>query len=786
MASTQTSKKEVEKKDRTRLYTWIVRGAWFSFISFFILFPLYIYTVSIDFMGLYGGLPSWSALENPKNDVSSELYSADNVQLGKYYRENRSPVTYEELSPNLVNALVATEDERFTEHSGIDLQSMGRVAWGITKKVVTFGASSLDGGGSTLSQQTAKNLFKTRGQNEGPLMSIPGLGMLIIKTKEWIVAVKLERYYTKKEILAMYLNTAEFSSNSYGIKVAAKTFFNKPTYDLDVEEAAVLVGMLKAATYYNPARNPNNSMRRRNVVMNQMRKNGYLEQEAYDTLAPQPIVLNFKVESHNDGPATYFRAVIRRWLYRWADEHGYDLDEDGLKIYTTLDSRMQEHAEVAVKTHMSYQQGLFEKHWGKENPWRDEEGKEIKGFVEMLAKRSPRYKGLEERYGKDHDSIQIVMDTPVATTLFTWENEDYKKDTIISPTDSIKYTQRFLHAGFMSMDPLSGHIKAWVGGINFENFQYDHVMRGKRQPGSTFKPFVYAAAVDNGYSPCYEVVDAPVTFSVFTNGREDTWTPKNAGGRYSGDKMTIRQAMAQSINSVTAFVMKRLGPETVVSYAKRMGITSNIEAVPSLALGGGGDVSVYEMVGAYSTFVNHGTWTEPVFITRIEDKEGNVVYDHPVKTREALSEETAYLMLYMLRGATEEEDGTGRGIPLEIREGNEVGAKTGTTSNYSDGWFMGVTKDLVSGAWVGGDNRSVHFKTLALGQGARMAMPIWVEYMKRVYADERLDYEKGAFERPRTGLSIEIDCDQYGSFGEEADSLQTEDSLQIVDQDEIF
>ncbi|MEM9672016.1 MAG: penicillin-binding protein 1A [Cyclobacteriaceae bacterium] len=788
MASTKTSREEkkVVKQDRSKLYTWIVRGAWISFISFFILFPLYVFTVSIDFMGLYGGLPSWSALENPKNDLSSELYSADNVQLGKYYRENRSPVTYEELSPSLVNALVATEDLRFTEHSGIDLQSMGRVAWGIIKKVATFGASSLEGGGSTLSQQTAKNLFKTRGQNEGPLMKIPGLRMLIIKTKEWIVAVKLERYYTKKEILAMYLNTAQFSGNSYGIKVAAKTFFNKPTYDLNVEEAAVLVGMLKASTYYNPARNPENSQRRRNVVMNQMRRFSYLEQEKYDSLVQEPIVLNYKVDSHTDGPATYFRAVIRRWLYRWADEHGYDLDEDGLKIYTTLDSRMQEHAEVAVKAHMKYQQQLFEEHWGKENPWRDEEGEEIKGFVEMLAKRTPRYKGLEKRYGKDNDSIHIVMNTPVPTTLFTWENEDYKKDTVISPIDSIKYTQRFLHAGFMSMDPHNGHIKAWVGGINYENFKYDHVMQGKRQPGSTFKPFVYAAAVDNGYSPCYEVVDAPVTFSVYTDGEEDTWTPKNAEGRYSGEKMTIRQAMAQSINSVTAFIMKRLGPETVVDYAKRMGVTSNIEAVPSLALGGGGDVSVYEMVGAYSSFVNHGTWTEPVFITRIEDKDGNVVYEHPIKTREALSEETAYLMLYMLRGATEEEGGTGRGIPPELREGNEIGAKTGTTSNYSDGWFMGVTKDLVSGAWVGGDNRSVHFKTLRLGQGARMAMPIWVEYMKRVYDDERLDYEKGAFERPRTGLSIEIDCAQYGGIENEADSLIVEDSIQIIDQDEIF
>ncbi len=775
------------KKDRSRLYTMIVRGLWIAFLAFFILFPLYVISVRVDFLGLYGGLPSLKALENPKNDLSSELYASDNVLLGKYYRENRSPVTYEDLSPNLVNALVATEDIRFTEHSGIDFKSMARVAWGLIKYILTFGASDLEGGGSTLSQQTAKNLYKTRGQNEGPLMKIPGLRMVIIKTKEWIVAVQLEKFYTKKEILAMYLNTAEFSSNSYGIKVAAKTFFNKPTYDLTAEEAATLVGMLKAATYYNPARNPENSMRRRNVVLNQMRKNNFLTQAAYDSLTPLPIVLDYKVDSHNTGIATYFRTVVQGWLLRWANEHGYDLFEDGLKIYTTIDSRMQEHAEDAVKSHMKSLQEKFEDHWGKEEPWRDEEGNVIEGFIDMLARRSKRFKSLEKKYGKDSDSVEIMMNKAVPMRVFTWETEEREKDTVLSPIDSIKYTQRFLHAGFMSMDPHNGYIKAWVGGINYKYFKYDHVMQGKRQPGSTFKPFVYAAAIDNGYSPCFEVVDAPVTFTVYKDGEETTWTPKNAMGEYTGERMTIRQAMARSMNSVTAFIMKRIGPTTVVDYAKRMGIQSRIEAVPALALGGGGDVSVYEMVGAYSTFVNHGTWTEPVFITRIEDKDGNTVYEHPSNTREALSEETAYLMLYMLRGATEEDGGTGAGIPYDMKEGNEIGAKTGTTSNYSDGWFMGVTEDLVSGAWVGGDNRSIHFKTINLGQGARMAMPIWVDYMKKVYADDRLDYEKKPFSRPSTSLSIEIDCDQYKT-GEtqEADSLIIQDSLENISEDDIF
>lgn len=783
----QESREEQPVASRSKLYTFIAGGLWVAFIALFVLFPVYIYSVRVDLFDLYGGLPSLKALENPKNDLSSELYSADNVQLGKYYRENRSPVAYEDLSANLVNALVATEDIRFTEHSGIDFQSTARVLWGILKYVVTFGASDLEGGGSTLSQQTAKNLYNTRtGEKEGPLMKIPGLRMLIIKTKEWIVAVQLEKFYTKKEILAMYLNTAGFSSNSYGIKVAAKTFFNKPTYDLKVEEAATLIGMLQASTYYNPARNPENSRRRRNVVINQMRKYGFVAKNNYDSLIALPMTLDYKVDSHDEGAARYFRAVVERWLLQWANEHGHDLYEDGLKIYTTIDSRMQQHAEEAVNTHMKGLQKKFYDHWGNEEPWRDEEGNVIKGYIETVAKRSKRYRALEAKYGKGNDSVNVVMNTPVPIKVFTWDNEAYEKDTVLSPMDSIRYNQKFLHTGFMSMDPHNGYIKAWVGGINYRHFKYDHVKQGRRQPGSTFKPFVYTAAIDNGYSPCYEAVDAPVTFSIYKAGQEATYTPKNTTGEYTGERMTIRNAMARSTNSVTAFLMKRIGPATVVDYAKRMGIQSPIEAVPALALGGGGDVSVYEMVGAYSTFVNHGTWTEPVFITRIEDKDGNTVYEHPSNTREALSEETAYLMLYMLRGSTEETGGTGAGIPGELKNGNEIGAKTGTTQNYSDGWFMGVTEDLVSGVWVGGDNRSVHFKTLALGQGARMAMPVWVEYMKKIYADDRLDYEKKPFSRPATHLSIEIDCNQYkDEQTEEVDSLMMQDTLEIS-EDDIF
>ncbi len=775
------SENAAEKERKAKIYTYTVRGLWIALIAFLILFPVYIYSVSTDMLGLFGGMPSLRALENPKNELSSELYSADGAFMGSYFRDNRSPVSYDELSPNLVNALIATEDFRFSEHSGIDLMSMIRVAFGI----ITF---NTQGGGSTITQQTAKNLFKTRNSDsnlsDGHLLGISYVSdILIQKTKEWILAIRLERLYTKKEIIALYLNTVSFGSNAFGIKVASKTFFNKHPHEISVEEAATLVGLLKAVTYYNPHLNPENSQRRRNVVMNQMVKYDFISQEAYDTLAPQPIVLEYKVDGHNEGPATYFRSVIRNFLLSWCDEHGYDLFEDGLRIYTTLDSRMQEHAEYAVTSHMKYLQGVFDEHWkGKGAPWRDEKGRVLKNYIPNLAKRSERYRSLEKKYGKDADSIDIVMNTPVEMRAFSWEGE---VDTVMSPIDSIKYNQHFLHAGFMSMDPHNGHIKAWVGGINHKYFKYDHVMQGRRQPGSTFKPFVYAAAIDNGYNPCFEVVDAPVAYPVIANGEETVYQPKNADGKFSGERMTIRRAMASSTNSITVFMMDKIGPSTVVDYARRLGITSPLDPVLALALGGGGDVSVYEMVGAYSAFVNQGTWTEPVFITRIEDKNGNVLQDFTPETREALSEETAYIMLHMLKGTVEEDIGTARGLPFELKENNEIGAKTGTTSNFSDGWFMGVTKDLVSGAWVGGDNRSVHFRTIEMGQGARMAMPIWRDYMKLVYEDERLDIEKGAFKKPRRRLSIELDCNQYAGF-EEADTLLTEQPVERLSEDDIF
>jgi len=692
------------------------------------------------------------------------MLSADGVLLGTFARENRSPVTYEELAPNLVQALIATEDERFEDHSGIDLQAMLRVF----VKSILLGQDS--GGGSTLSQQTAKNLFKTRTDaSSGFLSSIPGLRMLIIKTKEWIVATQLERAYTKNEILTLYLNTSEFGSNAFGIKTASKTFFNKDPKDLTIQESAVLVGLFKAPTYYSPVFNPENSLRRRNTVLNQMVKNEVLEESAYDSISKLPIVLDYRVQNQNQGLATYFREIVKADLIKWAKENlkadgsAYDIFGDGLKIYVTLDSRMQRYAEEAMSEHMVELQKAFYKEMGDRDPWIDESWQVIPGFLETAVKRTERYRILKERYGNQTDSINFKLNEKKEMRVFSWEGE---RDTLMSTMDSLAYYKKFLQAGFVSMDPHTGHIKAWVGGMDHKYFKFDHVKQGKRQPGSTFKPFVYAAAIENGYSPCYSVIDQPV--EVYIPG-QPAWSPSNADGKFSYEKMTIRKAMAQSINSVTAYMMKKLSPKIVIETARRLGITSELEEVPSLALGVN-DVSIFEMVGAFGTFVNKGEHTTPYYIDRIEDKNGNVIQQFTPKKRPAMSEEHAYLMTYMLRGGFEEESGTSQGVPWTLREGNELGGKTGTTQNASDGWYMGISKDLVSGTWVGGDDRAIHFRSWSAGQGSKTARPIWVKYMTKVYADASLGYTKGPFPRPERPLSIEINCDKY-----EQDSQQFAD-----------
>jgi penicillin-binding protein 1A len=766
------------KEKQSLIFKHLVRWIWGLFLFSILFGILFVLSIRINLGNLYGEFPSYRSLENPRSELSSLLYSADNVLLGSYYRKNRSQIEYKDLSPELVNTLIFTEDYRFYNHSGISFPDLLRVA------IKTILLRQRDaGGGSTITQQLAKNLFKTRTDlNDGKLNDVPVLGMAIIKIKEMIMAVELEKNFTKREILAMFLNTIEFGGNAYGIKVATQTFFNKEPSEINYQEAACLVAMVNKPTRFNPVNNPDIALEKRNQILNKISNYNIISVEEVDSISKLPIELNYKVDSHNEGLATYFRSHIRDDLMNWCDENGYDLWEDGLRIYTTIDSRMQQYAETVVSDYLKHLQRQFLEQWGDRNPWVDDYGRELRDYIDIALKRTSRYKELVEYYGEDSDSVNIILNTPVKMTVFSWDGEI---DTVLSPIDSLKYYKKFLQCGFMAMDPHSGHIKAWVGGINHKFFQYDHVKQGTRQPGSTFKPIVYTAAIANGYSPCYEVVDAPVTFNL--PGQDPpTWTPPNAVGPYTGERMTIREAMARSVNSITAFVMKSIGAQNVVNYGKRLGISTPLDPVPSLCLGTS-DVSLYDMLGAYSTFVNEGIYTEPYFITRIEDKTGKVLQEFPPRTREAINVETAYLMIHMLKGATEVRRGTAQGLSMDIRVGNEIGGKTGTTNNASDGWFIGVTENMVAGAWVGGDDRSIHFSSWFNGQGARTAMPIWENYMRKVYEDEELGIKKGPFKQPKRQLSVEIDCDKYGvDYADELDSLLIDVNPIDVNEDDIM
>ncbi|MEO8475149.1 MAG: transglycosylase domain-containing protein [Chryseolinea sp.] len=737
-------------------HPWFKKGVkilWIAFLCGIVAIPLYVLSVSNDLFGMFGGMPSLKSIENPENDLSSELISADGVSLGKYFRGgyNRSQVTYEQLSPDLVHTLLYSEDHRFYDHSGLDFQAYLRVIYG----VLTFNAGA-KGGGSTISQQLAKNLFSTRGPElEGSLTHRGLLKIIANKTKEWIIAVKLERNFTKEEIIAMYLNTVPFGNNTWGIKVASETYFGKTPEQLDISESAVLVGMLQASTKFNPVTYPENALKKRNQVLAKLFDHKYIKSETlYDSLIRTPIKLTYRVQNQNQNRATYFRTVIQADLIRWAKERNIDLWESGLKIYTTIDSRMQRYAEDAMTDAMRAQQKTFDAHWKGRNPWIDEDRNEIKGFLEKKMKQTETYRNLVQRYGAGDDSIKVMLNLKKKMTVFTWKGE---RDTLFSSMDSLNHYLRFLNAGFMSMDPTTGAIKAWVGGINYKYFKFDHVRQGKRQPGSAFKPFVYGTAMEMGYSPCQTLPDISPTFKV----PGGTWSPPNAeGDRGTGTIYTLRQAMARSLNSITAQVLQKVGAQNVVDFAHRVGVASKLDAVPSLCLGVS-DCSLYELVGAYGTYVNSGVHTLPFYITRIEDKNGNVIQNFVPKTKQSISEQTAYKMLYMLKGGVEEEGGTSVGLPYDLKKDNEIGGKTGTTNNASDGWFMGVTHNLVSGAWVGGDERSIHYREWVLGQGGKTARPIWVGYMTRVYADKELEYKKGRFKQPVGGIDISLDCKAY-------------------------
>jgi penicillin-binding protein 1A len=728
-------------------YYRFIRRLWILFICGWVLFAGYLVAVNYNLFGLFGPMPGFKVLEDPRNDLASEVYSADGVLLGKYFQENRTPVEFEQISPALIQALVATEDARFYKHSGIDARSWGRVFF---KSILLF---QDEGGGSTLSQQLAKNLYNMRREeNKGLLGNVPLVSTLIIKTKEWITAIKLEQNFTKREIITMYLNTVDFGSTAYGIKSAAKTYFQKSPDKLNTEEAAVLVGMLKSPSIYHPVRHPQRALTRRNTVLAQMHKYDFLSAAAFDSLKNQPLTLNYEVENPNRGLATYFRAYMRSELLRWAGERGLNLYTDGLKIYTTIDSRMQQYAEEAVQAHMASLQEKFFRHWEGRNPWIGQNGQEIENYLESAAEYSLRYKELKEKYGDDEDSIRVVMNTPVKMRVFSWNGT---VDTLMSPMDSIRYYKHFLHTGFMSMEPGTGFVKAWVGGIDFRHFQYDHVRQSRRQPGSVFKPFIYAAAIDYAnYVPCDELPDVSPVFPEYGN-----WMVRNYSRTYSDTLLTLREAMAQSKNTIPAFLIKQMGTATVLDYARKLGISSPMRTTPAIALGTE-PVSVYEMVSAYGTFVNNGVWTKPMYLTRIEDRNGNVLADFAPETREVLSPEKAYLMLHMLRGSLEEEGGSARALyNFDAPRGNQIGAKTGTSQQYADGWFMGVTKDLVSGVWVGGEDMSIHFRD-ANGLGSRTALPIWGMFMDKVYADTTLGITKGAFKRP-PNVNVTLNCQEY-------------------------
>ncbi|WP_347157866.1 penicillin-binding protein 1A [Pontibacter chitinilyticus] len=746
----QEQEKIIPKK--RSIYGSVIRTVWRIFILGFALVVIYLLSVEYNLLYLFGTSPSLDKLENPRTDQASELYTSDGKLIGKYFEENRSPVSFKKMSPKLINALIATEDVRFYEHSGIDPAAIVSAAYG-----------SLHGdarGASTITQQLAKNLYKTRtDDSKGVLGHIPVLNIIISKTKEWLTAIKLEQRYTKEEILAMYLNTVDFGSNSFGIKVAAKTFFHVSPDSLKTEQAAVLVGLLKAPTYYSPRYNPRNATRRRNTVLDQMAKYAYITQAQADSLQQLPLGLDYSVETHYEGPATYFRGAVAEYLNEWCKQNGYDLYRDGLKIYTTIDSRMQAYAEEAMEKQMRALQHRFDNHWKGKNPWVDEHNKEIPGFIDETIKRTAYYHRLKKEYGNDTLAISRALHTPHEMKVFTWDNDSLEKTVRMSPLDSLAYYKHFLHGGMMTMDPFTGHIKAWVGGINFKYFKYDHVKQARRQPGSTFKPFVYVAAIDNGYSPCDKIVDKRITINYMEKGEKKSWSPTNADWQYTGAPMTLRRAMGKSVNVVTAQLTENIGWETVVKYAHRLGITSPLESVPSIGLGPS-DVSIYEMVAAYSTFPNRGFYTKPMFITRIEDRNGNLLHQFVPKQKKVLSTETAFLMMHMLKGGMEEPGGTSQALwEYDLwKNGNQIGGKTGTTSNHSDGWYMGVTKDLVTGVWVGGEDRSIHFRTSELGEGSKTALPVFGLFMEDIYKDKDLGYTMGPFPKPTVKITKNYNC----------------------------
>lgn len=752
-------------------------------LSLFIAFFLYLGAVDINFLWLFGKSPGYfSGIMHPQTSEASEIYSADGKLIGKYFNENRTPVKYEDVNPAFFHALVDTEDERFYKHFGIDPIGI----FGAMKDAVLHH----DGrGASTITQQLAKNMFRVRSQySTGLLGKIPGLKILIIKSKEWIIATKLETVYSKKDIITMYANTVDFGANSYGIKTAAKTYFNTIPRDLTTEQAAVLVGMLKATTYYNPRSNPKNSLSRRNTVLNNMVKHGDLSRTACDSLSQLPIKLDFKVEENYDGQAKYFREAVANYLKDWCEQEGYDLYSSGLKIYTTIDTRMQKYAEEAAIKQMKKVQQNFKAHWGNNDPWIDEKGKVIPGFIEGIAQRQPEYKALMARFPNQPDSITYYLNKPHKVKLFDYEKGTIEKE--MSTMDSIRYMVHFMHCAMVAMEPQSGAVKAWVGDIDFNSWKYDKVT-AMRQPGSTFKLFVYTEAMNQGLTPCDKRRDEYISMQVYDKNKHEnvTWTPSNANGSFSGDSMPLKSAFAKSVNSIAVRLGQEMGIKRIITTAQAMGIHSPLDDQPSLALGSS-DVNLLEMVNAYCVVADNGKHHDPVLVTRIVDHEGNEVYVGPKTDEQVIPYKSAFFMQKLLMSGTHDAGGTSVSFSSADYAGSffrdtDFGGKTGTSNNHSDAWFIAVSPKLVVGAWVGGEYRSIHFRTGALGQGSKTALPICGYFIKSVFSDPAFQGYHGKFDKPK---DEDITSDMYGceSYYKpmvrdtvKEDSLTHEDEIQL-------
>lgn len=764
------AKKAATKKDKTNLKKYI-RIFWMT-VGGGILFLVLMFLLAS--WGVFGSLPDETALENPEKDLATEIISSDGVTVGKFYKENRTPVSFDVLPEHLVNALIATEDVRFYDHSGIDGKG--------TVRAVAFLGSR--GGASTITQQLAKLFFTEEVANNT-------LERVIQKMKEWIIAVRLEKRYTKEEIISMYFNEYDFLNQAIGIESASNIYFNKAPEELNLSESAILVGMFKNSALYNPLRNPEGVTNRRNVVLAQMAKYDYITEQVRDSLQALPLSLNHAPQGHDEGIGTYFREYVRNYMKDWAKDNPktdgttYDIDRDGLKVFVTIDSRMQEFAEQAITDHLKNLQAEFDAQNvnNKTAPFRDITPDETNNIMNAAMRRSDRWRILK-RQGKSEAEILDSFKKETKMRIFTWQGD---VDTTMTPIDSIRYYKSILRASLMSMTPQTGEIKAWVGGINYKHFKYDMVKKGQRQIGSTFKPFVYATAIDQMHmSPCDTIPNTPYCIAQGKHGNTKEWCPKNSDGKYGGT-LTLRDALGSSINTVTARLIDRVGPRPVIDLVGRMGVaSSDIPEVPSIALGTP-DVSLYEMVGAYGTFANQGVYIKPVLVTRVEDKNGTELYQATPEAKDVISEETAYVTLSLMEGVTTAGSGqrlrhkwaTGAPVYKKVMTGypyefdNPIAGKTGTTQNNSDGWFMGIVPNLVTGVWVGGDDRATHFSSTAYGQGATMALPVWANYMKQCYGETALGVSKEAFEKPEE-LTIETDCEKWAELNKPVETVPNE------------